>query len=83
MTTIEIGSRLELFVDGMLIDELRGARLKLHEPQKQPLARHPIAGGYMTVIKDGPLYRAFYRHTLETYTGEGEDGNPGETYRYA
>ena len=83
MSVIDIGSRLELFVDGMLVDELRGTRLKLHEPQKQPLARHPIDGGYMTVIKDGPVYRAFYRQTLETYTGEGEDGNPGETYRYA
>lgn len=83
MATIDIGSRLELFVDHYLIENLRGTTLRLHPPHKMPLAQHPFAGGYATVIKDGDLYRAYYRDTLEDYDGPGEDGNMGEVYRYA
>ena len=30
---VDMGSRLELFVDGHLIESLKGARLKLHSPR--------------------------------------------------
>ncbi len=76
MPTINIGSRLELFVDRFLIDDLRGTSLRLHQPRKLPMANQPFAGGYATVIKDGDLYRAYYRDQLPHHDGSGEDGNP-------
>ena len=64
---IDIGSRREIFVDRFLIDTLQGARLELHEPRDEgPVLKfdHPWEGAfsaYVTVIKDGPIYRAYYR----------------------
>jgi hypothetical protein len=83
MEPIDIGSRLELFVDRYLIEELSGTTLRLHKPEKMPKARHPFSGGYATVIKDGELYRAYYRDKLPDYDGPEDDGHPGEIYRYA
>lgn len=67
---IDIGSRLELMVDKYLIDELEGsARLLLHEPIDQgPVLQFdkPWEGpfcAYVTIIKDGDVYRAYYRGT--------------------
>ncbi len=62
---IDIGSRLELFVDHYLVAQsaLENVTLRLHEPQEMPLPKSPLIGGYMTVIKDGDLYRAYYRYT--------------------
>ena len=52
---VEIGSRRELFVDELLIGELSGTRLKMHEPQRLPRDVYPTrpTGHYATVIKDG------------------------------
>jgi hypothetical protein len=60
---VEIGSRRELFVDELLIGELQGTRLKLHEPQRLPRNAYPArpTGHYATVIQDGDLYRLYYR----------------------
>jgi len=60
---VEIGSRRELFVDELLIGEFAGTRLKLHEPQRLPRNAYPArpTGHYATVIKDGDLYRLYYR----------------------
>ncbi|MCD6169669.1 MAG: hypothetical protein J7J76_03835 [Candidatus Latescibacteria bacterium] len=64
---IDIGSRLELFVDDYLVERLEGARLKLQEPREANVALQldkPWEGrhcGYFTVIKDGSLYRMYYR----------------------
>ncbi|MGD0091595.1 MAG: hypothetical protein ABSE73_16890 [Planctomycetota bacterium] len=80
---MQIGSRLELFVDRYLIDKLAGAELRMHCPQRVPLAAAPIKGYYMTVIKDGDLYRAYYRGHDPSYKGGTEDGNPGEITCYA
>ena len=61
-TPIDIGSRRELFVDKLLIAELKNAELKLNEPVKAPRAKSPLPERHMmTVIKDGDLYRAWYR----------------------
>ncbi|SVB05952.1 uncharacterized protein METZ01_LOCUS158806, partial [marine metagenome] len=83
MPVINIGSRLELFTDQYLIDDLCGTSLRLHQPHKMPMANRPFWGGYATVIKDRDSYRAYYRDVLPDYEGEGEDGHPGEIYRYA
>ena len=64
---IDLGSRRELFVDHFLIEKLNGAELKMHEPHRDGIAvkfDQPWEGGfscYFTVIKDGPVYRLYYR----------------------
>ena len=66
--TLDIGSRLELFVDDYLIDSMEGVRLKLHSPQPREIALsfadvrwEGLVSFYPTVMKDGYLYRAYYR----------------------
>ncbi|MDM8005163.1 MAG: hypothetical protein QUV05_03295 [Phycisphaerae bacterium] len=65
--TLDIGSRLELFADGVLVEKLTDARLQLHSP----IAREAVfrfdapweggQSGYATVFKDGQRYRLYYR----------------------
>jgi hypothetical protein len=56
---IDLGQRLELFVDHHLIDSLQGVRLILHSPRNEGAALafdRPWEGafsGYVTVLKDG------------------------------
>ena len=58
---VDIGSRRELFVDDLLIGELNGTRLKLHEPQLlRRLPPRPF-GHYATVLQDGDRLRLYYR----------------------
>lgn len=64
---IDIGRRLELFVDGEMIEELRGpARLRIHHPERREVAvlhDAPWEGcgcGYHTVFRDGPVCRMYY-----------------------
>ncbi len=86
---INIGARRELFVDQLLIDRLEGARLELHAPQPREIVLkfdQPWEGlycGYETVLKDGDLFRFYYRgmpaarHTLDvevTCVAESRDG---------
>lgn len=70
---LEIGSRLELFVDRYLIDHLEGTQLKLHEPNPAEMAikMEGKFGGYSTVIKDGQTYRMYYGAMYAP--GDGED----------
>ncbi len=64
---INLGSRRELFVDHFLIEKMVDADLKLHHPQPADSAivfDYPWEGafaGYATVIKDGDIYRMYYR----------------------
>jgi len=82
---IDIGSRLELFVDGHLVDGLEGAALRLHQPVPAETALafdKPWEGrycGYVTVIQDGEVYRAYYRGLPMA----GKDGSAAETTCYA
>ena len=81
----DIGSRLELFVDHYLIERLQGAQLKLTHPVDAGVAikfDHPWEGafsGYVTVIKDGPTYRMYYR----CLPVAGKDGSENEATCYA
>ena len=60
-SVIDIGSRRELFVDDLLIGQMEGTELKLHEPQKlRHIPPRPF-GHYATVLKDGDLFRLYYR----------------------
>ena len=65
---IEIGSRLEPFVDDFLIESMSGGlSLRLHRPRLTgPVLKFdaPWEGPgnhYITVFKDGDLYRMYYR----------------------
>lgn len=80
-SAIPVDSRLELFVDHYLIDKLDRCALKLHEPKLENVALRfdaPWEGpfsGYQTIIKDGDIYRLYYRGS----NGKGGDGGTGET----
>ncbi len=78
---IDIGDRLELFVDDYLIESMAGAQLRLHEPIDRGPAivslekpSESIYLGYVTVVKDGDIYRMYYR---------GDSSLANGTYCYA
>ena len=83
--SVAIGSRLELFVDGHLIESLKGARLKLHPPRpaEQVLFfnREWEGGnsGYVTVFQDGGRYRMYYRGASSTGYAVPSLSTEGET----
>ncbi|MHC4632557.1 MAG: SGNH/GDSL hydrolase family protein, partial [Planctomycetota bacterium] len=64
---LDIGSRLELFVDDFLIEQMEEVNLTLHRPIcREVVIVHdrPWEGntcGYHTIFKDGDLYRMYYR----------------------
>jgi hypothetical protein len=76
---LDLGTRRELFVDGYLIEVLKGAHQKLHSPELAP----PVMPGrphghYATVLWNGERYQFYYRgdkdpkvtwktHGLEAY----------------
>ncbi len=81
---IDIGSRRELFVDQLLIARMHRTELRMHRPVKAPRPKSPLPERHMmTVIKDGDLYRAYWRGSDPAYTGETYTGHPGETVHYA
>ena len=73
-STIDIGSRLELFVDDFLIDKLAGATLIMHRPSPQNAVLRfdrPWEGNscnYVSVFKDADTYRMYYRAAQVDYT---------------
>jgi len=83
--TLDLGSRLELFVDGQLIHRLEGASLRLHEPQPAGVVLRfdqPWEGsfcGYVTVIKEDARYRMYYRGLPVSHG----DGSTNEVTCYA
>ena len=64
---LNLGSRLELFVDDLLVDQLKGTTLKLHEPQSAGMVLRfdaPWEGafcGYVTVLRDTNRFLMYYR----------------------
>jgi hypothetical protein len=65
--TVQVGSRLELFVDGYLIDKMTGVTRKLHSPQPRDVAvtfDSPWDGScscYVSIFQDGDTFRMYYR----------------------
>lgn len=80
---VQIGERLELFVDRLLVASMTGVEFRLHEPRRLSIPESPFRGSYMTVIQDGDLYRAYYRGDDPTYKGRRNSGHPGEITCYA
>lgn len=64
---LELGDQRELFVDGRLVDKLDGLRMKLHRPRSAGAAitydgpADNRFSFYTTVLKDGDVYRMYYR----------------------
>ncbi len=64
---LELGDRVELFVDHHLIEKLDHTRLKLGTPRREEMSipfDRPWEGrfaGATTVLKDGDIYRMYYR----------------------
>jgi hypothetical protein len=81
---IQMADHREIFVDHYLIDKLNGVSLKLHEPHDEGPVFYfdkPWEGafsGYMTIIKDGDILRAYYRGTPVA-----KDGGTNEVTCYA
>lgn len=82
---IEIGNRRELFVDEFLLEKAQNIRLVLHHPENKGEVLKfdkPWEGAfsaYATIIKDGPVYRLYYRGVPKS----GKDGNENEVTCYA
>jgi hypothetical protein len=70
---VNIGSRLELFVDDWLIDEMKGVELRLHHPTPREVVFRfdaPWEGNtcaYVTVFQDGDIFRMYYRGSHYDY----------------
>jgi len=64
---VPLGSRRELFVDGHLIHQLKGASLKLHHPRLEGTAgaktRNPIKRKAPQKYSKGPRLLAFLIHS--------------------
>ena len=82
---LEIGSRLELFVDDYLIEFTDGVELQLQEPAsagKILTFDKPWEGTtslYHTVFKDGDIYRMYYRGSSHDGYSNPAFVGPGET----
>jgi len=82
---VSIQNRRELFVDHFLIEKLTNAEVQMHKPRNEGKVLffdHPWEGnfsGYCTVIKDGDVFRAYYRGIREA----GNDASDNEVTCYA
>lgn len=82
---INIASRLQLFTDYFLIDSLKNSELKLHHPIDKGKVLYfdksweGQFSAYCTVIKDGNLFRLYYRGIPSV----GKDGDAEEHTCYA
>ncbi len=87
---VEVGSRRELFVDDALVERLGGkAERRLCHPEPREVALvtdQPWEGNavnYVTVFRDGPLYRMYYRGAHEVYGKDSYVPAHREVYCYA
>ena len=75
---LNIGNRVEPFVDDWIIDRMDGINLKMHNPVDQEVVFkfdkpwEDICSGFMSVSKDGDIYRNWYR--------AGQDSNQFPAY---
>ena len=82
---IDVGSRIELFVDEYLVDAHHGTALQLQTPVpaetvlKFDSPWDGIFSGYTTIIMDGGKYRLFYRG----FPVDAKDGSDMECTCYA
>lgn len=78
-TPIAMGSRLELFVDHFLIEKMTNAALRMHAPVAREVSVkfdapwEGLFSGCITVLRDGELYRMYYRGLPDASAGDGSD----------
>ena len=64
---LPLGSQRQLFVDRVLVDRLDGLELRLQQPRPEDIAIEydqpweDSLAFYTTVLKDGDIYRMYYR----------------------
>jgi hypothetical protein len=81
---LELGTRLELFVDDYLVESMRGVELRLHEPRPAGTVMvfdkpwEGVTSGYVTVFKDGDLFRMYYRGSSDPAYTMKSQLRPGE-----
>jgi hypothetical protein len=73
---VDLGSRLELFVDHHIVEKLDNTRLKLGQPQPRQIALRfdrpwevPFAGALSVIRADG-VYRLYYRGAAANEKGD-------------
>ena len=82
---IDIGSRLEPFVDDYLIDRIEDATLWMHNPEPKNVVLRfdrPWEGAISwagSVIKDGDRYRMWYVARRPGESGQGKDPSDRQT----
>ena len=82
---LDIGSRLELFVDDYLIESMDGVELELHSPLSAGTAltfREPwegLSSTYVTVLKDDDRFRMYYRGSSDPSFAASSLLKPGES----
>jgi hypothetical protein len=80
-TPYNIGMKRELFIDDFLTEQRNGdLTFKLHSPTPHaPEPSSPI-GGYQTVIKDGDIFRRYYRGHFSNFDGWDSPYPPTEGF---
>jgi hypothetical protein len=83
---VELGSRLELFVDRHLVAEMNGTSLRLGQPVAEEISMTfdlpweiPFAGAH-SVVKDGEIYRMYYRGGNTNARGEYDESTEVTCY---
>ena len=73
---MDIGMRRELFADGLLIGEMKGARLELAKPERREAAFvcdapwEDNVAGFHSVLQEGDSIRLYYRAAIPDLTNE-------------
>ena len=76
---VDIGNKRQIFVDDYIVGSLNGTSYKMHEPVNEGMAiklhDKPWEDrycGYITVLKDGDVYRMYYRSIYNAdHQGQG------------
>ncbi len=82
--SLDIGSRLEPFVDDYLIEDLEGLDLRVHRPREEEKVLHfdrPWEGNipyFVNIYRDGDIYRMNYRGRSAPDYVIQEELEPGE-----
>ena len=82
---IELGAQRQLLVDDYLFDQIKDLKLTMHSPRNEGPVLYfdrPWEGdfsAYCTIIKDGDLFRLYYRGLRQA----GSDGSENEVTCYA
>ncbi len=87
---LDVGSRREMFVDDALIERTTGrAEVQLHQPAPREIALvsdqswEGNGTNYVTVFRDGDVYRMYYRGSHFSYLGGKDRPNHRDLYCYA